>query len=98
MLLYFFNAAVCISARVAPRLSFYCVIVLQLSLFRYLRVNPLLQSVPELLSLDWLSQGAEGGLELSDGRRQVVEPTACTVTLLQQPSALGCRVSERVSR
>lgn len=94
----FFNATICISAHLAPHLSFCCVIVLQLSLFRYLRVNPLLQSVPELLGLDWLSQGAEGGLELSDGRRQVVEPTACTGPLLQQPSALGCRVSERVSR
>lgn len=64
----------------------------------YLRVDPLLQGVPELLGLDWLSQGAEGGLELSDGGRQVVEPAACTGALLQQPSAFGCRASERVSQ
>lgn len=49
-----------------------------------LRIDPLLQGVPELLRLDWLSQGAEGRLELGDGGRQVVEPAACTRLFLQQ--------------
>lgn len=64
----------------------------------YLRVDPLLQSVPELLRLDWLSQSAEGGLELGDRGRQVVEPTARTGPLLQQPPGFGWEVSKRVSQ
>lgn len=54
-----------------------------------LRIDPLLQGVPELLCLDWLSQGAKGGLKLGDGRRQVVEPAACTRLFLQQPPAFS---------
>lgn len=54
-----------------------------------LRINPLLQGVPELLCPDWLSQGAKCRLELSDGGRQVVEPAACTRFFLQQPPAFS---------
>lgn len=54
-----------------------------------LRINPLLQGVPELLCLDWLSQGAKYWLELSDRGRQVVEPAACTCFFLQQPPAFS---------
>lgn len=54
-----------------------------------LRINPLLQGVPELLSLDWLSQGAKGRLELSDGGRQVLEPAACTCLFPQHPPAFS---------
>lgn len=50
-------------------------------------MNPLLQGVPQLLGLDRLSQRSKGGLELCDGRRQVLEPGACTRLLLQQPLA-----------
>lgn len=56
---------------------------------RCLRINPLLQGVPKLLSLDWLSQGAQCGLELSDGGRQELEPAACTRLFLQYPPAFG---------
>ncbi len=52
-----------------------------------LRIDPLLQGVPELLSLDWLSQSAEGGLELGDGGGQVPEPAACARLLLQHSPA-----------
>lgn len=54
-----------------------------------LRIDPLLQGVSELLSLDWLSQGAKGRLELGDGGRQVFEPSACTRVFLQHHLAFG---------
>lgn len=54
-----------------------------------LRIDPLLQGVTELLSLDWLSQGAKGRLELGDGGRQEVEPAACTRLFLQHPPAFS---------
>ena len=52
---------------------------------RGLHVDPVLQSVSKLLSLDWLSQGAEGGLELGDGGGEVLEPAVCADLLLQDP-------------
>lgn len=54
-----------------------------------LRIDPLLQGVPELLSLDWLSQCANGRMELGDGGRQVFEPAACTCLFLQHPPAFS---------
>lgn len=54
-----------------------------------LRVDPLLQRVPQLLSLDWLSQGAQGRLELSDGGGQIPEPAAGARLLLQHPALLS---------
>lgn len=55
-----------------------------------LRIDPLLQGVPELLSLNWLSQGAKGRLELDDGRRKVFEPSAYTFLFLHHHLAFGC--------
>lgn len=59
-----------------------------------LRINPLLQGVPQLLSLNRLCQGAKVGLELSDGGRQVLETAACTCVFLQQPPAFSWEEDE----
>lgn len=61
------------------------------------RIDPLLQRVPELLRLDGLSQGPEGGLKLHDGWRQIPEPAACTPHLLQHLSAFTWRHKTRIS-
>lgn len=58
---------------------------------RNIRMDPLLQGVPQLLSLDGLRQRSKCGLELCDGGRQVFEPAPCARLFLQQPPAFNWR-------
>lgn len=58
---------------------------------RNIRMDPLLQGVPQLLSLDGLSQRSKCGLELCDGGRQVFEPAPWARLFLQQPPAFNWR-------
>lgn len=58
---------------------------------RNIRMDPLLQGVPQLLSLDGLSQCSKCGLELCDRGRQVFEPATCACLFLQQPPAFNWR-------
>lgn len=63
---------------------------------RHLRVDPLLQGVTQLLALDWLGQGTQGGLEVRHRLGQVLKPAARTHVLMEDLFAFAYESNHHV--